>query len=267
MTTRAFHTTPIKGAVLVLLLGAPLALSACERREPIKAPIKAEAPVAAAPAPPATPVPAFTPEQELALAFRAAWGGPPPQIKASDKAGNDSRYTYKGGKLTPLGGDAYAFISSGQGEEYHAASGALSIHYLKKTPQGFERTGAWPNFLTGGSWGAAPDWKIRNDLMPGPALITTAGGTWQGYSCGWTDVVELTPQRPILRAETLRTSYEDASKDEPGPSYDSVLEPGEKGRTFRLRYDKPGDKKGPVVTYARVGEVYDPVSPPDMPWC
>ncbi|QIF81646.1 MULTISPECIES: hypothetical protein [Brevundimonas] len=221
------------------------------------------APVAAVVKPTADPL---TPDQLTALAFRTAWGGPPP-IEREEGTGNqtDTR-TYRSGKLIALEGGRYALISDGQGGEGHVNSGSLSIHYLQRTGDSFTRIGSWPGFLVSGTWGAPPEWKIRTDLTPSPALVAEAGGTWQGYTCTWAHVIELTPDKPIVRIDQIPTSYSDGGAREEGEtkSMEGVLIPGQKGKSMRVRYT--GDVDATVV-YAKVGESYDPVNLPELLTC
>lgn len=244
-----------------------LLLVSCDRSPKPKAPADpagAQArPAAAAVAPTADPL---TPDQLTALAFRTAWGGPPP-IEREEGTGNqaDTR-TYRSGKLIALEGGRYALISDGQGGEGHVNSGSLSIHYLQRTGDSFTRIGSWPGFLVSGTWGAPPTWKIRTDLTPSPTLVAEAGGTWQGYTCTWAHVIELTPDKPVVRIDQIPTSYSDGGAREEGEtqSMEGVLLPGQKGKSMRVRYT--GDVAAMVV-YAKVGESYDPVNLPELLTC
>ena len=221
------------------------------------------APVAAVVKPTADPL---TPDQLTALSFITALGGPPP-IEREEGTGNQTvTRTYRSGKLIALEGGRYALISDGQGGEGHVNSGSLSIHYLQRTGDSFTRIGSWPGFLVSGTWGAPPEWKIRTDLTPSPALVAEAGGTWQGYTCTWAHVIELTPDKPIVRIDQIPTSYSDGGAREEGEtkSMEGVLIPGQKGKSMRVRYT--GDVDATVV-YAKVGESYDPVNLPELLTC
>lgn len=249
-----------------LLVAGSVILASCD--QPPKPTVSAEAlrveaPLASAES---APVEQSSAEQLTAMAFRAAWGAPPSIERAETINGQTERRTYRSGKLVPIGGDQFAFVSDGQGGEAHASAGALAIHYLKRTVTGFERIGSWPGVLVSGSWGSPPEWKIRTDLTPSPTLVAEAGGTWQGYTCTWAHVIELTPQRPVLRIDQIGLSYSDggAREDGVGRKMEGVLIPGQKGKTMRVRYSGDIDA---TVTYAKVGEVYDPVDLPDLPSC
>ncbi|MFC5344806.1 hypothetical protein ACETK8_02240 [Brevundimonas staleyi] len=227
-----------------------------------------EQPAAASEAPATAPAPAgiaMTSADEGA-AFQAAWGSAPPVTwRAPDAKPDDETMTYSKGTLVPLGGDRFALVSEGQGGEGHVSAGALAVHYLTRTPAGFTRTGAWPNIISGGTFGSPPQWLIRTDLTPAPALVTEAGGTWQGYSCSWSDVVELTPRQPIVRTEGIPVGYDDSGAKEQGAAdMEGTLSPDIKGQSFSVRYS--GDRTG-VVRYALRGQRYEATTKPDLLTC
>lgn len=244
---------------------ACLVVSACDRPEPPAAEAPTSQPLPA-PVPPATTAtPNLSPEQLTALAFRAAWDGPPPIERTETHSGQTDVRTYRSGKLVPLGGSRFALISGGQGGEAHVHAGSLSVHYLTRTDHGFQRTGSWPGLLVSGTWGAPPEWSIRTDLTPSPTLVVEAGGTWQGYTCMWAHLVELTPRRPIIRVDQISTGYDSGgARGDAGESIEGRILPGRKGETIRIQYT--GDRTA-TVTYAKVGEVYDPIDPPELPGC
>lgn len=149
----------------------------------------------------------------------------------------------------------------------HVDSGALAIHYLKRTPTGFERTGAWPEFVWDGSFGNAPSWEPRTDLTTEPALLMTGGGVWQGYSCQWTSLIELAPQGPVIRTDSFPTGYSNGGavldpKDEENMT--ATVAAGQKGRSFVVRYS--GDRSA-NVTYSLKAGRFVAGSEPDLLTC
>lgn len=245
---------------------AVLALSACQR------PAEEKTAEAAAP-PPAAPTSALPAvdldsSEQQGLAFRAAWDRAPPATSPAPEQSGGGAFTYSSGKLTPLGGDRYAFVSDGQGEEGHVSPGAIAIHYLQRTPDGFRRLDVDPLIVPGGTFGNAPDWSVRTGLLPGPAIVAESGGTWQGYTCSGSAVVELTPERPLLRAGYVRLFYSNDGAVE-GPQAQTLegrLVPGTPGRDFAVQYS---GASGARVTW-RLGAdgTYKPVDEPaDLPWC
>lgn len=248
-------------------LTAILALAAsCERRADAPEAPASSRPEAATPAPTTvdmTPIDLSSPAT-VAEAFRVAWGAAPP-VEQPDEEG--AAFRYSAGRLMPLGGDRYALISDGAGGEGHVNPGALSIHYLRRTAEGFERTGGWPNLVVGGTFGNPPQWSIRQDLTPAPALVAESGGTWQGYTCSMADVVELTPDRPVVRAAGIRMDFSSGGAlGDRGEDLDGALTAGELGRSFRVQYAGASDTavdwvRGPSGVYAARNE------PADLPWC
>ena len=264
----------MKKTAIVLTVAVAVTLAACDNR-PSEAPAAPSAPSAPVTAP--TAVDAQAPQasapvdvadpQIKAQAFRAAWGAPPPVTYRPSKQDEHEAQTYTKSTLVPVSTGLYALVSDGQGGEAHVSAGSLAIHYLKRTADGFERVGAWPAFLVSGTWGNTPRWTVREDLMPSPTLVAEAGGTWQGYSCTWAHVIELTPERPIMRIDLISTGFTDGGARIDGEKVTSVrgtILADEKGRTIRVRYT--GDRKV-TVTYAKVGNTYDPVDPPELPGC
>ncbi len=207
-----------------------------------------------------------TPAVDEAAAFQAAWGAAPPVVwRAPDAGADEETMTYSKGTLVPLGGDRFALVSDGQGGEGHVSAGALAIHYLARTPAGFTRVGAWPNLVEGGTFGSPPQWTIRADLTPALALVTEAGGTWQGYSCSWSDVIELTPEGPIVRSDGIPVGYSSGgAREAQGEEMEGVLTPDIKGQSFSVRYS--GDRSA-TVRYALRGQRYAATTTPDLLTC
>lgn len=247
---------------------AVLALAACQRPAEDKAPETAAPPPVAAPAAALPAIDLDSPAQQ-ALAFRAAWDRAPPVTAPAPEESGGGDFTFAAGKLTPLGGDRYAFVSDGQGPDGHVSPGAVAIHYLQRTPDGFRRLPADPLIVDGGTFGNPPDWTIQQGLLPGPALVASSGGTWQGYTCSGASVVELTPERPVLRAGYVRLYYsnggavEDESKAQ---EMEGRLLPGTPGRAFVVQYS--GASTARVTWRLAADGTYRPADEPaDLPWC
>ncbi|CAN5132618.1 hypothetical protein BH10PSE2_BH10PSE2_30720 [soil metagenome] len=210
----------------------------------------------------------LSPEQLTALAFRAAWGSAPPATHETPSADGDPvEIVYASARLVPMGGDRFALVSDGKGGDAHVDGGALAIHYLKRTATGFDRIGSWPEFVFDGTFGAPPDWAVRTDLTDAPALLTKAGGTWQGYTCEWSSLIELTPDKPVMRSDDIPVGYDSSGASEDGKSGETLegtITPGTKGRSFVVNY---GGARTASVTYALAGDAYTATSDPDLPAC
>ncbi|WIY70842.1 hypothetical protein KB221_07415 [Aquidulcibacter paucihalophilus] len=81
-----------------------------------------------------------------------------------------------------------------------------------------------------------------------------------------TELVELTTARPVSRVAQLSTGYDSsgASATGEGDTVEARILPGRKGQTIRVEYT--GVREA-IVTFAKVGEVYDAVDMPEIPSC
>lgn len=259
-------------AALIVALSTLAILAGC--RQPDKqsqSPANpAPAPIAAANVAPQTtaPVVDIASPAIRAEAFRAAWNAPAPLHRKVREDGISRGVTYEDSRLIPLGGDRYALVSSGNVEDAaHVDSGALSIHYLKRTASGFERTGGWPEFVWDGAFGNAPTWDLRTDIATDPAILTSSGGTWQGYSCEWSTLIELTPQGPVTRTEVIPTGYDSGGAVEDpkaAKTMSATVIADQKGRSFIVRYR--GDRTV-SVPYTLTGNRYVTTAKPDLLTC
>lgn len=256
-------------AALIAALALAAGLSACRQPEPAEPAPQPAAPAAAAPVAPEPALAVDVADPKIAAeAFRAAWNASGAVQRKVTSQGPARIVAYEEGGLIPLGGDRYALISSGNLEDAaHVDSGALAIHYLKRTPTGFERTGAWPEFVWDGSFGNAPSWEPRSDLTTAPAILTTGGGTWQGYTCQWSSLIELTDQGPLVRTASFPTGYSNGGaaldpKDEQEMSATVVAD--QKGRSFTVRYS--GDRTASVPYSLKAGR-FVATSEPDLLTC
>jgi Short C-terminal domain len=137
---------------------------------------------AVAPAPVETGIRTRPEREQLAAAFRAAFG----RDRRATRGVDGANLTYTPGGLRWIG-DRAVLVSPGRSDQdCHACSGALAIHYLEPQGEGFRVTGQWLNGGGGASWGAPPDWRFSTLLTSEPLLESSAGGTWQGHTCTWT---------------------------------------------------------------------------------
>ncbi|MFT3968506.1 MAG: hypothetical protein QM690_21780 [Sphingobium sp.] len=136
----------------------------------------------------------------------------------------------------------------------HVSSGLLSATYLKKDGQGFTVVRRFPAAVKSGSFGAFSDWAIRDDLAANPVAQVEGGGTWQGYSCGWTSFTELTPAGPV-ELVTYQDSYSDGGAVEDDSSdIDSRIVKVDRGRAFTVHFS--GTRTFDAV-YERHGNKYE----------
>lgn len=244
--------------ILILGLTAALALSACQKAGDGQSNAGAQdGGVAAAPAPaPSAPLTA-------AEAFRLAFGKAAPATRTVPRGepGNEETLTYTPAKLVPVG-DVVALVSTAtNSSDCHACSGALAIHYFRREGSGWKLAGSWPEILGGNGFGAPPEWRIRTDLGRPAYLVSETGWSGQGYTCASADLVELTPQAPLVQATAIPMHYDNAGVGTtPVINIDGKLDRGPDGK---LRVTFTGSKTG-FVDYALVGGKFTRVSPADL---
>ena len=239
---------------------AAVVLSGCHADTTKPAPTAPVAtPVAAAPAV-ATPAPSAA--ADLNQAFAAAFGSPAPAVRIVSRDGQDTTLRYRPAKLVAVG-SLYALISEARTEGCHGCYGELAIHYLTREGPGFKLVGAWPEIANGGSFGEPPDWSMRTDLFTGPAVVASAGGTWQGCTVAYADIIELTPDKPVVRAKRILMTYSDGADDD--HDVDGTLHAEQKDRAFAVDY---AGSQSRTVEYRPVGEVFEAAhGAPGLPSC
>lgn len=228
----------IAGAMLLVLVG-------CKKPE-------AEA-VGPDPLPPAAPAPA---PLTAADAFRMAFGSAPPAQRTGKLPGFDGEQilTYSAGKLVPVG-DQVALVSTAVNQsDCHACSGALAVHYFRRSGDGWEVSASAPELVAGNGFGQPPEWRLRTDLGPGQWIQTEFGWTGQGYTCNSVDLIELTPTGPELRAASIPVHFDNAGAimdESEAERQDGVLS----WANGKLRVTYSGRRSG-VAEYELVGGKY-----------
>ena len=250
---------------LAILIGATavLGLAGCQA----EAPAEEDEVVSTGAAEDEVAAPELTADQANARAFDAAWDSAAP-ITASDPRLNDEddqrwpepisgRYEFRSGEVIQLSSDLYALISSGHVEGAgRSTHGALAFHYLSRTDDGFRRLGVDPIFIAGGVSGQPPAFEIRRDLTPAPAVVISTRSETGDRACVVSQVVELTPSHPVLRATDIPTAYVPSDGD---GSWEGALATGRPGRDFGVQYTGASDARAEWVltdvgTYRVVGQ-------------
>lgn len=180
---RARHDGKGKRWRLGVGLALAIGLAACNAQP--EGNTSASAPDNAAMANDTTPAPG-----NLDAAVQAAFGG-----NATYDAKND-HYVLSDHKLVeaPFGP---VLVSEGTAQDAaHASAGLISAIYLKQEGPGYTVAQRYPEAIQTGSFGEVGSWQVRDDLMNLPVIEAVGGGTWQGYTCEYTDLVELAPDGP-----------------------------------------------------------------------
>lgn len=190
---------------------------------------------------------------EVAEAFHAAYGMTSP---AMQEVGGLS-YSYEpalidGAQAVVPVGKFRVFVSTGVADVQqadHSAPGFVSLHYFNRNKGRLQLASAFPNAVAAGSFGSISGLELRTDLLPSPTLVVTGGGTVQGCSWLWADVVELTPDGPLNRARVL------VGRDMNEVALTGRLIPV--GGGFAVSYGEAPDE---TIRYEKRGEKYVPTT-------
>ena len=243
------------GAVLT----AALLLAACDRKPAAPQapdPVAAERRMAQDAA--ATP--------ELEAAFRAAFGQKPPATRTVEREGEKVTLVYRPLKLLSIGGRRVLVSGGRVSQDCPLCVGSLAIAYLKQGPAGFATEGAWPEIVDGTTGGEPPAWTLREDLFPNAASEARGRGTQSGCTFEQADLIELTPEKPVIRARPILPGYDDSGEAEGrGRSIDATLRPLAPGKAFAVDY---AGALRTTVTWRRLGEAYAATGQyPPLPSC
>ena len=151
---------------------------------------------------------------------------------------DDTNYTFVPLAYIPLPDGKTALISTGASEcTGHVCSGINSVHYLEGSISNYKVTGEWLNIGTGGTYGnAALSWGWSDAIASSPVLYTDGGGTWQGYSCSYASLTELTPKGPVELAN-FPVYYSNSGATETGVmEVKGAVTSAEKDRSFTVSY-------------------------------
>ncbi|ESQ80170.1 SHOCT domain-containing protein [Asticcacaulis sp. YBE204] len=158
---------------------------------------------------PTATVTTLPPDQQLRKATDAAFKGQT-TVRAAESV------TYMGKHLVsaPFGP---VLISEGTVDNAgHVSAGKVAVHYLKPEGDHFAVTKAFLPALESGSFGQVAGTQVRKEFASNPTLETDGGGTWQGYTCSWLTLTELTPEGPVARA-TVPMVYSNSGATDKNP--------------------------------------------------
>ena len=189
-----------------------------------------------APAPPEPAIRSRPQAEQLATAFRAAFGSD----RRATRAVEGDTVTYTPGGLRWIGQRAVLVSPGRNGQDCHACSGRLAVHYLEADGAGLRVTGEWLDGGAGAGWGAPPDWAFSTRLTDEPSLESSSGDMGQGVSCGFVSYYELGPRGPHEVAR-IQTSYGDGgtimvADGQPETSLEGNIRNVVKGRSFDVVY-------------------------------
>jgi hypothetical protein len=190
-------------------------------------------------------------DPQAAAAFRAAFGRSGSAIVKLTGDELTEQVKFKLGALvqTPFGP---ALLAPGEVvDAAHVNAGKMGVVYLKKTPKGFAVTKRFVPAMQTGSFGQIGKWRVSRAFGSMPVVAVEGGGTWQGYTCSVTTLLELAPDKP-RELVTVPLYYDNAGAMEkrkttisgriarivPGKSFDVVYSGA---RKFSELYVRRGD--------------------------
>lgn len=91
----------------------------------------------------------------------------------------------------------------------HASSGRVAAIYFRRDSRGFAVEKRFVPAMETGSFGSIGRWRVSRAYGPLPVVEVEGGGTWQGYTCSVTTLLELAPDRP-RELVTVPLYYDDA---------------------------------------------------------
>jgi hypothetical protein len=193
-------------------------------------------------------------DAQTAAAFRAAFGRSGSAIlKRQGQMSETVKYTPGALVEAPFGP---VLLAPGEVlNAPHASSGKLAAFYMKRGAMGFTVAKRFVPATESGSFGTLEDWKISRAFGPFPVAEVSGGGTWQGYTCSVTTLLQLAPQAPRELA-TVALYYDDAGAVPPGKRATRIT-----GRIVHVVAEKSFDvaysgSRRFVEHYVRGGDFY-----------
>jgi hypothetical protein len=193
-------------------------------------------------------------DAQTAAAFRAAFGKSGSVVLKRQGELNES-VRYKPGALveTPFGA---VLLSEGKVlDPAHVSAGKLAAIYLKRTSRGFAVVKRFIPATESGSFGILEGWALNRSYGPLPVAVVSGGGTWQGYTCGVSTLLELAPQNP-RELVTVPLYYDDEGAVAPGKRATTItgrIDHIVSGKSFDVIYS--GSKQF-TERYVRRGDTY-----------
>jgi hypothetical protein len=193
-------------------------------------------------------------DDQLAAAFRVAFGkNGAVVLKKQGELKENVNYTPGDLVDAPFGP---VLLSSGEVVgAAHASSGKLAAVYLTRSDKGFSVAKKFVPATETGSFGKIGNWNVSRSFGALPIVTVEGGGTWQGYTCSVTTLLELAPDGP-KELVTLPMTYDNSGAVEDGKKPKRISGRIEKivpGKSFDVVYFGSKDF---TDRYVRKGDSY-----------
>jgi hypothetical protein len=198
---------------------------------------------------------AAAPEKPTAAAFHAVFGKADSVVlKKQGQLKEDVKYTPGELVQAPFGP---VLLSPGEVQSAsHVNSGKLAIVYLKQSDKGFDVVKKFVPAAETGSFGKIVDWSVSKSFGDNPVVSVNGGGTWQGYTCSTTTLIELSPDGP-RQLVTVPLTYDDtqAAAGKKPTQITGSIDNIQPGKSFDVAYLGFGSKDF-TERYVRKGDAY-----------
>lgn len=168
---------------------------------------------------------------------------------------------YRNGRTTNFK-DFLILIAGGKVyQSAHPDPGFLGIWYLKPSQKGMRVVRSAPNIVKLGTFGEAPDWKMRTDLWRSPVIEAEGFGMWFGHTYKCVSLVTLTDSGPKILLHSILTQYQFDPGDDPAELEPATLIEGSvtydrSKDLFEVKYR--GSEKRDLI-YAFNGKTYQKI--------
>lgn len=211
---------------------------------------------------------ALPPREQLARAFAAAFGRrEAARVPVTgENADGGEQVEFRPGILlwTDFGP---ALVSEGEViDAAHVSSGKIAIHYLQPAADTFQVARSFVPAVETGSFGRVGSWRISDAFSSHPVLYAEGGGTWQGHSCSYATLTELTPGG-IVELARFPTHYSDAGAVVTGKptEIDAEVTNIVRGKSFDVAYS--GSRSWTTHYERRGGSYVAAGEPPQLREC
>ena len=148
-------------------------------------------------------------KEQLNRAFTVAFGSNGPVTMRLGDSETEEDVKFTPGHLV-WASFGPVLLSEGQVQNAgHVSSGKIAAHYLKPAGASFQVIKRFIPAVETGSMGQVSEWDVSPKFGAYPVVYVEGGGTWQGYTCSVTTLLELAPVKPI-ELVSIPTYYSDS---------------------------------------------------------
>jgi len=179
------------------------------------------------PTPSASATPVADPAARLAAAVKAAWS----------EGVKQGPITFDDNKLIDTAFGPVLVSHGHVPDAAHVDGGTIAVTYLDAEGVGFRVRKRFPKAAESGSFGDLAEWSVSDKFLDRPVIYVEGGGTWQGYTCSVTTLVELRPDGPV-EIVSFPSLYDDGGAvEDKAQSIQGKIGDIRKGRDFVVKFE------------------------------